>query len=500
MVAFFTWKVVGLGIVPPDDVYTGEGTLGQRFLTFVAALPKYLGLLVWPDQLSITHRFALAGGLADPRVLVGLGLLVAAAATLAFGRVALSLGVALFLVPLLPASNVVPITYAFTDMPFPFFERYLYIPSIGICLLASILLFDVARRFAPRGAELAAIGGALLLALPLGWRQWERAHDFRSSSVLFASAMRDGLAASEVTLGRAGALFREGRIDEAIAAYDAYVAEHPDTVDGRLERASALLELCEQYKQHALTHGQRGERELVEEIEARADELLARANDDIAWVLEREPDNGWAVELSAAAAGIGGDYYEAARRYRHATTLEGTTDRLPGNFRFVVQKLRDSAWAEAQKGLSGAKQSIYLYERALRAICGVMPPKEIPDEVREPTLQMLCEHADQLVLIGKAVQAVSAYRWILGLEPQTARAHTGLGYVAKQTGDRSEAYLQFKRALEIDPEAYVPLNEMFTMLMEDGDQEQAAEYLRRLQRLLREKAVAPDKDAPGRGG
>lgn len=491
--AFFLLKVQVLGIVPPADVFTGDGTTGQRLLTFIAAIPRYLGLLFWPEHLSITHYFPLVETARDVRLWLGVGTLVLLAAVATFGRPPLMLGTVIFLLTLAPASNLVPITYAFADIPFPLFERYLYVPSVGICLIAAVLLCDVARRFAPLHAAPAGVAAAVLLAIPLGARQWQRALDYRSSATLYASAMRGGSTAVEVELAHAGALYREGRFGDALKAYDAFLAAHPESVAGRLEHASVLADLAEQYRQHAERHAAEGRADLAAEVRAHSEPLLQLARKDCDDVLAAEPDNGWAMEVKGAVVGIGGDLLEAARLLTRASTMQGTTNRLGQNLNYVAWRLRDRAWQVAQGGVKNGKEAIFLYEQGLRALTGSMPPREIQKPVFAIVIKMMCEHADQLVLSGKAVQAASAYRWILSHDPTQSRAHEGLGFLANQAGDRSEAYLQLKAALSIDPEAFYALSEMFNMLMADGQVEEAAEYHRRYQRLLEEHQAPPQQ-------
>jgi len=499
--AFLLLKIQVLEITPPPGVWTGEGNVAERFLTFVSVLPKYAVLLVWPERLSITHEVGLVTGLSVPLVM-GLLLSVGGLALVALGRGPFRAGALLFFLPLLPASNVVPITYAFQDIPFPLFERYLYIPSIGAVLLFVALLDDVLARFSTRSLRARSlIAASLVIALPLGARQWSRAIDFRSDYTLFQSAVEKGFGAEEVRLKRAGALYLAGDFERALDAYDRFLTRSPENRTGQLERAQLLADMAEVRKEQAGGHLRAGQEAIAKRLSEDAARLLKMSTEVVRKLLEKDPNDGWALEVLAALTGIGGDLEGAAALYRRASGQTGTTPNLRRNFYYVADQLRRKADALRQGGANNIDEALAAYANVLRLLTGSSPPREIPAEIQPVVLRALAEYADTQVLAGQAVQAASSYRWLLSHDATQFRAHEGLGYLAKQSGNRSEAYREFEAALRIEPDAYYALTEMQTMLAEDGRRAEAAEHLRRLQKVIEERGIrVEDAGSPERSG
>lgn len=496
--AYFAIKIELLDIVRPQHAFSGEGTLGQRVLTFVALVPRYLGLLVWPADLSVAHPVRLVTSVGDPALLVGLGLIVVLLALISSRSVPLALGAAAFAIPLLPASNVIPITYAFRWMPFPFFERYLYVPSIGFSILASFALWQIARRV--RVANVAATHGAIsiVIAALLGARLVERLPVFRSDESYFLDASRASASSLEPRIQAAVQRFLAGDLRGAIAMFEAIRAESPKQAESevfvleyatvraayaqRLLEAAAILRSRQDEAQAKLYSGE-GYR--------RIDETRA----DLEAFRKRMPRSGRALELLAVLSGIDGDPYAAARSFRDAADLPGTTSEYARNFERVATQLLERGRAEAGAP-NGGSAAIETYKRGIEAICGEYPPQRTPAAVRDLVLKMWCDLADQLVLIGHAEEASAAYRAVLEREPRLARCYEGLAYLTNAGGNVEATLDHLKRALEIEPEAYVALNLMVATLKRERRDVEAAAYEQRLIAVMRKGGnQAPRKPA-----
>lgn len=498
---FLILKIYGLGITPPPGVWTGEGDLAARFLTFVSVLPRYVWMVLWPERLSITHEVTLVTSV-SLSLLGGLAIAIAGMALVVFGRGPLRAGALLFFLPLLPASNLVPITYAFQDIPFPLFERYLYIPSAGALLILMVLLDDVLARFSARSLRASSLAAAAtLLALPLGARQWDRAEDFRSDYTLLQSAVEKGFGAEEVRLKRAGALYLAGEWERALDAYDRFLARTPGHRTASLERAQLLADMAEIRQEQAAGHMRAGQADIAKRLSQEAARLLKMSTVAVRAVLDVDENDGWALEVLAALTAIGGDLDGAAGLYRRASQSGGTTPNLVRNFVYVADQLRRRADAVRQGGAAKISEALAAYAHVLRVLAGSNPPREIPDAIRPIVLRTLAEFGDTQVLAGQAVQAASTYRWLLSHDATQFRAHEGLGYLAKQAEDRAEAYRQFEAALRIEPDAFYAMTEMQTMLAEDGRRADAADYLRRIQTLFEKHGIrAGDSGSPVRAG
>lgn len=162
-VGVFTF-IIGRVLQGGEEIqfYTGRGNAFERGLTFLSLVPDYMQKLFVPIKQQLARPAHLVTSVANLKVWFGLIVLVAAPAAMIVGICkrcpALAAGSALFLVSLISVSNLFPIPYGLTEMDFPFFERYAYIPLAG--LLMALASLGVKKC----GAE----GGTLIRdALPL---------------------------------------------------------------------------------------------------------------------------------------------------------------------------------------------------------------------------------------------------------------------------------------------------------------------------------------------
>ncbi|MFH0944614.1 MAG: tetratricopeptide repeat protein [Planctomycetota bacterium] len=484
---FFLLKTLALGIVPPAEAWTGEGTLAQRLLTFLGLLPSYLGLLVWPAKLSIVHDVKLITAASDPRIWIGLALLLALFFLLRARSVPLRLGAGWLLLTLLPASNLVPISYTYRHIPFPFFERYLFVPSAGALLIVAVLLGLLSGRLR-RGRNVLAAALLCLLAVPLGARTWFRCGEFESDTRLIAAAVEGAERPVPLLIHLAEARLRELDAWGALKTYERALAHEPGHEAAIVGRSTVLSILAQHMLESAEQHERTGLAEDAERIRQSARNMLEEARTSLESLVLARPGAAEALEALGTISAVSGRPREAATWYRRAYETGRFSPALPENFKRVALQLRQEAKARGDLGIKHARDAVRFYSLGILALAGGMPPGAIPDPVREITLRMLCERADNLFLLSHWQEAREAYLEILELEPTLYRCHEGLGGVAKQLGDRREAYQQFERALRIYPDAFMALNEMMTMCQEDGRTEEAGEYFRRLERVLAESA------------
>jgi tetratricopeptide (TPR) repeat protein len=136
-------------------------TMGERVLTQFRVLMLYLGLVIWPlpSRFSITHDISASNSLFDPAttflsLLVLLGLLLAAVLTARRYRI-VSFCILWVFLHLAIESSVIPLELAY--------EHRMYLPILGISMLASWGLFTALRDV--RWAIVATAGLVLLLAV-----------------------------------------------------------------------------------------------------------------------------------------------------------------------------------------------------------------------------------------------------------------------------------------------------------------------------------------------
>ena len=200
--------------------------LGWRLWTFLGCLPRYLGLFLFPWRLHTERVFATTT-LADPWPWAGLALLALWAAWAARERRRrphVALGLAWFLVPLLPVSNAAPLAATMT-------EHWMYLPAMGLLWLAAGELDALAGRLGESAAGARAAGAtALALGLvlcALGIRTVLREGDWRDAVTLYTRDLPYARNSFLLPNNLGVELFRRGRYDEAEAQFRAALALEP---------------------------------------------------------------------------------------------------------------------------------------------------------------------------------------------------------------------------------------------------------------------------------
>ncbi|MBI5209054.1 MAG: right-handed parallel beta-helix repeat-containing protein [Elusimicrobia bacterium] len=211
----------------------------QNALAAPIAYARYLGLLLWPARLSVDWDSVLrhapaSGALLASSVLLVAGLVWAARRCLRRAP-PIAFGILFFLLTLLPVSGIVPFWSSMA-------ERYAYIPSLGLFLVAGCVLEslwrgarahgrpDRARRFWrgraasfenwKRPALLAGLGLAVAAApVSLAVRTVVRNRDCADELTLYLKETSDHPASYGAWYGLGFALGRQGRYLEAKRAF-----------------------------------------------------------------------------------------------------------------------------------------------------------------------------------------------------------------------------------------------------------------------------------------
>jgi Flp pilus assembly protein TadD len=233
---------------------TSDVPLRDRVLLAIRVIPLSVRLLVWPVGLNPTHSVAPPSGPVDANLLLGALLALLAVAVGLVGRrtPGVGIGLAWLVIAWLPVSNLVPIA------GFVVAERYLYLPSAGLCLM---------------------LGGAAAWALDRG-RPW---HITWVAAVGVVVLTLGGLAAAQAELWRDPRAFYEGLVQRNPAS--------------------------------ALAHNNLGEVYLVSGEGARAEEAFRTA-------LRLHPANAAALSTLGLAAQRRGNSHEAKRLYREALAVQ----------------------------------------------------------------------------------------------------------------------------------------------------------------------------------
>jgi len=214
----------------PRSIYMQTEGLCRSYsevLTHTAgAVPESLRLLVYPARLNADYEAPSARRAREKRAGWGVG--IAVVALLAFAwtvRFAPAVAFALLwtMVMYIPVSNLLPVGHFFVA------ERYLYVPSFGICLLLALILDRLARvqneRYRAR-VWVTAITCAIVLAAAV--RTVNRTLDWRNTLTFWSANVKgsaDASARANASLGLA--LLGNARPAEAVEYFEKATAMQP---------------------------------------------------------------------------------------------------------------------------------------------------------------------------------------------------------------------------------------------------------------------------------
>jgi protein O-mannosyl-transferase len=200
---------------------------------------RYLGVLVWPADLTVLRSIPLDRGVSDPATIVGLLLAVALGALAVRARQAplIRLSVALIVLPILPALYVPAIESGWSV----FGERYLYLPVLGLAWCIAVVAAELARGSGRRRAASLALVGVLLCWYAAASLARERV--WASSLELWTDEVRTSPDSAAAQEGLCFALYGARRMSEALSACDRALALDPTRADARINRANVLLAL-----------------------------------------------------------------------------------------------------------------------------------------------------------------------------------------------------------------------------------------------------------------
>jgi len=207
---------VGSGqVIPGNNYFTAIYTTSRIFVW-------YIWKLIFPVNLAVSDVVRLAFSLTEPTVagsiILLLLLLLAAAVFLYRSNPELSFGILWFFLTLIPVSNLVPALHYKA-------ERYLYLPSIGYCIILAILLWKLhiyaVRRWP--AAKWGIVALASLISLAYGILTFDRNFDWKDDLTIFTDAVRKSPYTREA-YAELGVTYREmQRYREAEAALRALV-------------------------------------------------------------------------------------------------------------------------------------------------------------------------------------------------------------------------------------------------------------------------------------
>ncbi|MDV2495731.1 MAG: tetratricopeptide repeat protein [bacterium] len=382
---------------PPHSYTYVGGSLGSAILTMLGIIVQYARLLLVPLRLNVDYVVRPIESLASPQALAGLGVLAAmvVAVTLGYRRWPLmGFALAWLLLSLLPVANLVPLEN-------PMAERYLFIPSMGLCWAAGLAAAGGIERAAAaeskaRASAVWAVVGFAIVALGVRTALWTRA--WKDEMTLWSATVVASPESARAHLNLASALILRGQWEAGRSEIERSLALEPD-------KAGALHNL-------GLIEAHEGRWAEAEAAYRRSLELqpdspatlynLARA------LLAQGKGADTAIWLLGQAVSFKPLFTDAYLLTGNLLADQGKTDEAAQAYRRAVEVDPESAKAHSSLGNA---------ERAL----------------------------------GRPEAAEAAYKRAIELQPDSAEAHFNLASLYGEQGRYRETIAELERAVAADP-------------------------------------------------
>jgi len=190
--------------------------------------------ILWPWNLSAHYSAGAIAGISLPLAVFALTAVVVAAIVVSRADRLAALGAAVYILSLLPASNLAAQYH-------PVADRYLYVPLAGVGMLAAALACRLRSQHS-RGLAGGAIVAGLLLLLALEYAaNLRRQFIWQEPAALWSDVLRQYPNTSQAQIGVANVHYRAGEFEAARSlATEAVVSSGGDWAD-----AWALRAICE---------------------------------------------------------------------------------------------------------------------------------------------------------------------------------------------------------------------------------------------------------------
>jgi Flp pilus assembly protein TadD len=398
--------------------------LGARSGNALISYCRYVGKLFWPTDLAVFYshpgywpleQVLLAGGL-----ILGISVLL----IVKRGRYPfLLMGWLWFCGTLVPVIGLVQVGgQAMAD-------RYTYIPSLGVLILAIWGAYELTRRWRCHVIALSVVGWAAIV-LCLGLTRQQLGH-WQDSETLFrhALAVTENNYLAHNNLGNA--LLKNDQIGEAISQFQEAIRLKPDNANAYYNLGVALNK-----------KGQTDEaiRQYQEAIRLKPD--YVEAHNNLGTALLKNDQINEAISQFQEAIRLKPDY-AAHNNLGTALGRKGQTDEAISQFREAIRLKPDYAALHNNLGTAlGGKgqtdEAISQFQEAIR----------LKPDYAEAHYNL----GTALGMKGKTDEAISQFQEAIRLTPDYAEAHNNLGNALGRKGQTDEAISQFQEAIRLKPD------------------------------------------------
>jgi tetratricopeptide (TPR) repeat protein len=442
-------------------------TLIERCLIAGRVIWFYLGKLFWPaDLIFIYPRWQVSRGIwwqyLYPLGLIALFFVLWRLRKHSRSPLAALLYFCGTLLPALGFFNVYPFRYSFVADHFQYLASIALIALFSACLVKLVSLVKSWRSL-PR---LATGMLMLLFGSMLVFPTWSQCRQYVDGMTLYRTILSRNSTCWMAHNNLGNALQGQGRIEEAIAEYNAALKLKPDYAEaynnlgdalqkqGRIEEAVLSYreavrlapDLAGAYYNLGNALGKQGR---IEEAAAQYEETLRRepyfaeAQCNLGVILDRIGRLEEAAERFRKAVRLKPDYVTAWTNLGNTCQRMGLFEEAAAHYREALQLEPESA--EARNALGNALQRMGRYEEAVTQHEQALRLKPDSPEAHGNL-------GNALLGLGRVEEAFAQYREALRLRPDFAGVYFNLGNAFLKMGQLEDAITQYKEALRLQPD------------------------------------------------
>ena len=429
IVLYVVMRYAVLGFLRQDDATAAPFTQWNVLLTIPSVLLRYARMLFAPYPLAVVYGNKYVESVADPRfwgAALAVVLLLGASAWLVrrapTGRRALAFTV-IFILPVLNLK-------AFRPQESLLHDRYLYLPSVGFCLLVAMAIDWLASRSAERRRQLFAAATAVV-ALVLFVLTFNQNLTWQSEAAMTENALRVTPNWPFMHNYIGAYAFEQQRYTDAERAYTEALNDDPNYYD-------SLSNLGDVYR----VQGRLGDAEqmYLRAIAAGAPYADTHYNLGVVYTSEgRLPDAEQALQKALEI-----EPSKTDARYNLGWVYDNEGKPQQAEQAYTETLAYKPSYPEPRINLGVLLTKQGRYKEALDQL--VAAQRYAPDH---PV--MLYALGDVYYRLGRYDEAIATFNQLARREPQHRLVYTGLGLCYEAKGEKDQARQQYQRAIEVAP-------------------------------------------------
>jgi tetratricopeptide (TPR) repeat protein len=426
---------------------------GSRLANAAVACTTYIGKMLYPAKLAALYPYP-SGGWGYARVIISIAVLAGItvlAVCLARRQRFLAVGWFWYIGTLVPVIGLVQVGRQSMA------DRYTYIPSIGLSIMAAWgipeLLSGLKYRRQILAASFIAVTAAMVVATRTQITYW------KDSITLFSRAAAVTVDNTTMLKNLGNELCSAEDYRKAIDYFNRTIEIDPGDAEAYVCKARALIEMKEFQQAEAL---------LAEALQLRPDS--AEAYNWMGVVFSRKSNPKDAIDHYRKAVRLKPDYATAFNNLGMALNDLGKSQEAIEYYRKAIEIKGD--YAEAHSNLGLALQSTGNIDEAIRRFRKALLIKPDLSEAQKGLGKALMDS-------GRIDEAIALYRQVLRRDPSDEAAINNLGAALGRKGDAGRAIELFRKALEIKPDYTDALCNLAVALYKLGRVNEALEKLDR---------------------